>query len=295
MVALADPDDRDNDGISGRVRLLDGTAGRANSRLGRYGYKAGAATLKEQMADAFATDLGLSSAYRPFPHGDCTAAESDCMAAPSGESARNSGRELSDDVFDVLAAYLDSLPTPTRPATPSPGAELFAATGCAACHAPAMPARDGGSVSAYTDLLLHDMGPALDDGVGAPGVASAEWRTSPLIAMSAGTGRRYLHDGRAPTLDAAIRAHGGEAENAPRALSRALPMPTGRRSSPSWEASDAAPCALFALRGLRPRHLRPRPDADERRRDAHRPDSDGKRLRPHGREGGQRLHRPRLC
>jgi CxxC motif-containing protein (DUF1111 family) len=213
VVALADPDDRDKDGISGRVRLLDGTAGRANT-LGRYGYKAGAATLKEQVADAFATDLGLSSAYRPFPHGDCTAAESDCMAAPSGESTRNSGRELSDDVFDVITAYLDSLPTPTRPATPSHGEELFAATGCAACHAPAMPARDGGSVSAYTDLLLHDMGPALDDGVGAPDVASAEWRTSPLIAMTAGSGRRYLHDGRAPTLDAAIRAHGGEAGNA---------------------------------------------------------------------------------
>jgi CxxC motif-containing protein (DUF1111 family) len=200
--------------------------------LGRYGYKAGAATLKEQIADAFATISGLSSAYRPFPHGDCTAAESDCMAAPSGESARNSGRELSDDVFDVLAAYLNSLPTPPRPANASHGAELFATTGCAACHAPAMPARDGGSVSAYTDLLLHDMGPALDDGVGAPGVASAEWRTSPLIAVSVGTGRRYLHDGRAPTLDVAIRAMAARRRTPARTTSRS-PMPTGRRLSRS--------------------------------------------------------------
>ena len=69
-------------------------------------------------------------------------------------------------------------------------------------------------MTAYTDLLLHDMGPDLDDGVGAPGVASAEWRTAPLIAVSGGEGRRYLHDGRAPDLDAAIRAHGGEGKGA---------------------------------------------------------------------------------
>lgn len=211
VVALADPEDRDHDGVSGRARML---ASDSETMLGRYGYKAGAATLKDQIADAFATDLGLSSARRPFPHGDCTVAETDCMAAASGESARSAGRELSDDVFDVLAAYLKSLPTPQHAANASAGGKLFAATGCAACHVPAMPARDGGSVSAYTDLLLHDMGAALDDGVGAADVDSAEWRTAPLIAVSTGNGRRYLHDGRAPTLDAAIRAHGGEAENA---------------------------------------------------------------------------------
>ena len=61
-------------------------------------------------------------------------------------------------------------------------ATLFASAGCAACHAPEMPSTDGGSVAAYTDLLLHDMGADLDDGVGEPGVASAEWRTAPLIA-----------------------------------------------------------------------------------------------------------------
>ncbi len=74
-----------------------------------------------------------------------------------------------------------------------------------------MPATGGGTVEVHTDLLLHDMGPGLDDGVGEPGVASAEWRTAPLIAMTPSAGRRYLHDGRAATLDAAIRAHGGEA------------------------------------------------------------------------------------
>jgi len=211
VAAPADPDDRDGDGVSGRARMVDvdGAPG-----LGRYGWKAGAASLEDQTADAFATDLGLASGRRPFPYGDCTAAEPDCLSAPTGQSARAAGSELSDDMIRVVDAFLRSLAPPRRSADRSSGAELFAAAGCAACHVPAMPSTDGGSVAAYTDLLLHDMGSALDDGVGAPGAASFEWRTAPLIAVSAGMGRRYLHDGRAPTLDAAIRAHGGEADHA---------------------------------------------------------------------------------
>jgi CxxC motif-containing protein (DUF1111 family) len=89
---------------------------------------------------------------------------------------------------------------------------MFAEAGCAACHAPSLPSTDGGEIAAYTDLLLHDMGKDLDDGVGERGVASSEWRTAPLMGMAETGGRRYLHDGRASTIDLAIRAHGGEAE-----------------------------------------------------------------------------------
>ena len=91
-----------------------------------------------------------------------------------------------------------------------------------------MPAEGGGTVAAFTDLLLHDMGPALDDGVGEPGVASAEWRTAPLVGMAPIGGRRYLHDGRAATIDAAIRAHGGEASAA---LSRYLALSDNERQA----------------------------------------------------------------
>jgi CxxC motif-containing protein (DUF1111 family) len=79
-----------------------------------------------------------------------------------------------------------------------------------------LPAKDGTPRTVYSDLLLHDMGSGLDDGVGAPGVKSSEWRTAPLagLSWSQGSTRRYLHDGRAATLDAAIRAHGGEAAGA---------------------------------------------------------------------------------
>lgn len=208
ILQLADPDDRDGDGISGRARVIRADSG---DGLGRYGWKAEIGSLKGQIADAFAMDLGLSSRLRPTPHGDCTERQADCLAAPLGERAQVDGHELSDDTIDLVAAFLADSPLLPRAASNEEGEALFVATGCAACHVPSLTSTRGQPITIYSDLLLHDMGPALNDGVGAPGVASSEWRTAPLIAMQPGNGRRYLHDGRAATIDAAIRAHGGEA------------------------------------------------------------------------------------
>jgi CxxC motif-containing protein (DUF1111 family) len=212
VLALADPDDRNGDGISGRARMAHGDGGET---LGRYGWKAANPALADQVADAFAQEIGLSSALRRLPHGDCTEREPDCLAAPTGASPRFGGQEISDEMIGLVEAYLRSAAAPDPAPPRGTGAEIFADTGCAACHVPALPKAGGGSVIAYTDLLLHDMGRGLDDGVGEPGAASAEWRTAPLIALDPQKGaRRYLHDGRAPTINAAIRAHGGEAEPA---------------------------------------------------------------------------------
>jgi CxxC motif-containing protein (DUF1111 family) len=211
VLALADPDDKDGDGISGRARMVEDAKGES---LGRYGWKAATASLEAQIADAFAMDMGLSSALRQRPYGDCTERETDCLDAPTGESENLDGHELSGEMIEVVAAYLESLPMRPQPDEDSSGFALFASAGCGACHQQSLPDVDGNAVAAYTDLLLHDMGRGLDDGVGEPGVASAEWRTAPLIAMGPGDGRRYLHNGRAASIDAAIRAHGGEAEAA---------------------------------------------------------------------------------
>jgi CxxC motif-containing protein (DUF1111 family) len=206
ILAHADRHDRDGDGISGRARIL------ADGTLGRYGWKAGNPTLDDQIADAFAREMGLSSALRPLPYGDCTALQADCLGAPSGvgviaASISGSGHELSDEMTGLVAAFVRSLPQePAQAGEPPPA---FAAAGCAACHVPALATLSGGTAPLFSDLLLHDMGPGLDDGAGEPGVGSAEWRTAPLVALS-GKGRRYLHDGSAGTIDAAIRAHGGE-------------------------------------------------------------------------------------
>ena len=92
----------------------------------------------------------------------------------------------------------------------SPGGRLFSSVGCAKCHVPSLRARDGGSVTIFSDLLLHDMGPLLDDKISQGDATGADWRTAPLAALH--TRRRFLHDGRATSLREAVLAHGGEAQ-----------------------------------------------------------------------------------
>lgn len=203
ILKRVDTDDRDGDGVKGRANL---TA----EGIGRYGWKAAQVTLEEQVAHAFAFDIGLSSPKQPRPYGDCTILETACLAAPNGESPLFKGRELSEDILRVVAVYLGTLRA--RHGTVDPDAPaLFAATGCATCHVPSLATRDGGSIPAFTDLLLHDMGSALDDGVGEPGVKSSEWRTAPLVdGHVREKERRFLHDGSAATVSEAVAKHGGE-------------------------------------------------------------------------------------
>ena len=217
IATRADPEDQDRDGISGRVNRLQADGKIA---IGRFGWKAAHSTLPDQIAHAFAIDIGLSSPRQPKPWGDCTAQEAKCLAAPNGESPLLDGRELSAQMIGLVASYLETLRPPLAPQD-SRAAELFRTTGCAACHVPALTSKSGAPVPAFTDLLLHDMGPELDDGAGEPGVASSEWRTAPLIGrgLNAGAGR-YLHDGSAATISAAVQRHGGEANTSRQAFQR---------------------------------------------------------------------------
>jgi CxxC motif-containing protein (DUF1111 family) len=107
------------------------------------------------------------------------------------------------------------------------GQALFAQTGCAECHQPTMQsgrstiaALDRKPVALYSDLLLHDMG-SLGDGIGQGTALPREMRTAPLWGLRAR--RPYLHDGRADTVDAAIRAHDGEGAVARDRYSRLTP------------------------------------------------------------------------
>jgi CxxC motif-containing protein (DUF1111 family) len=95
---------------------------------------------------------------------------------------------------------------------PAPaGQAIFQEIGCAACHTPTLPAGNL-DVPLYSDLLLHDIGPDLDDGVIQGDAHGRDWRTTPLCGIGQCT--RFLHDGRALTLREAIFAHGGEAARA---------------------------------------------------------------------------------
>jgi CxxC motif-containing protein (DUF1111 family) len=134
------------------------------------------------------------------------------------------GPRLDDDgsIIRAVTTYLAALPAPlpeaaTLKASKSyqQGQQLFSSAGCVSCHTPTLSSKRG-DVALYSDLLLHDMGPALNDGI-VQGVATgAEWRTTPLWGLR--LRRRFLHDGRAATLTEAILIHDGDGAAAARAF-----------------------------------------------------------------------------
>jgi CxxC motif-containing protein (DUF1111 family) len=210
ILANADPDDRNGDGVSGRpnwIELPDG-----GRKLGRFGLKAAGISLTAQTEMAFAMDLGMSTPGQPALAGDCLNAA--CRAAPHGGTLDEP--EIRHDLVAMLADYLANVPPPESMTTYQ-GEELFAAAGCASCHVPSLPSPRG-NVRAFTDLLLHDLGNDLDGGATEPGVAPTEWRTAPLwgMARAVAAGSGLLHDGRAAGVAEAIALHGGEASGARR-------------------------------------------------------------------------------
>ncbi len=228
ILARADPDDLDGDGVSGRANLV-WSAQSGEPVLGRFGLKADSPTVAHQTARAFSHDIGISSALRPAPWGDCTAAQTVCRTAPHGDGDVRAW-EIGAQAFALTRFYVASLAVPAHRDRDAPqvlrGEALFASVGCASCHTPSqMIPRPGRAapdqqdvIWPYTDLLLHDMGPGLADGVVAGRATGREWRTPPLWGTgltSAVSGETtFLHDGRARSLLEAILWHGGEARAA---------------------------------------------------------------------------------
>lgn len=225
--AASDPDDADGDGVSGRAATIaDPETGRP--AFGRFGWKATQPTLAAQTASAFSADMGLSTPLRPDSAGDCTPAEAACLAMPNGAGPGPDGVEVPAVLLRAAADYLARIAVPARPRAGDPlvlaGKRIFHDVGCAACHRPvfvtrrdALPPRIAFQpIRPYSDLLLHDMGEGLADGLAEGDANGREWRTPPLwglglaeLARGGETG--YLHDGRARTLPEAILWHGGEA------------------------------------------------------------------------------------
>jgi len=208
LEAMADPDDRNGDGISGRPnRLPDG-------RLGRFGRKAQIATLHEFTSGAFINEMGITSPAEPREQ-----TIRDAPLPPGVDPAPDP--ELGQAGIDATDAFVKLLapPPPTLSSfTELQGRRLFATVGCTGCHVPLLhtglnPVRalSNTTVSAYTDLLLHDMGSELADiclGQATP----AEFRTEPLMGVQ--FKEVFLHDGRASSIEAAIQLHAGEAAGA---------------------------------------------------------------------------------
>ena len=217
VTARADPGDADGDGISGRARRVWSRA-EGRMMLGRFGWKAGAATIADQGAAAMSGDIGVSSPLAPAPWGECTERQRACRDAPHGADP-GSGTDSDPDEFEAPAAVMDAivfysrnLAVPARRAVDDPdvlaGKALFYRSGCIGCHTPKHATRAdwpieplaGQLIWPYTDLLVHDMGEGLADGrpeghvggtweadVGSDaesgsggGASGREWRTAPL-------------------------------------------------------------------------------------------------------------------
>ncbi len=234
ILALADPDDADGDGISGRASLVvsDRTG---DWSLGRFGWKAGAATVAEQTARAFSGDIGLSSHLASAPWGDCTPTQTRCREAAHGRDPAE-GVEVPKQMFDLVVFYSRHLAVPARRdvsgAAVLEGKRLFHAAGCTGCHRPKfVTARDADQpehafqlIWPYSDFLLHDMGDGLADRRPEGSASGREWRTPPLwgvgLTEQVSSHSRFLHDGRARGLLEAVLWHGGEAEAAREAVVR---------------------------------------------------------------------------
>jgi CxxC motif-containing protein (DUF1111 family) len=251
LLALADPDDADGDGISGRVQLIDPSEfiaelvrlellfeedpGRhtpiGGRFIGRFGKKASAINLLHQTVTAYREDMGLTSDL----------ILDDPVNPQVGNFAGDDvpDPEIPSNTVSNVVFYLKTLKAPPRRNAASAdvvaGEALFGSSGCAKCHVATMttgPSRiaalDRKVFHPYTDLLLHDMGPELDDKYTEGLALTSEWRTAPLwgigLSESAQGGQGFfLHDGRARSLRAAIDFHGGEAAASRDAFRRLTP------------------------------------------------------------------------
>ncbi len=205
------------DGIRGIPSEVDDLA-RGGKRIGRFGWKAQLATLLDFAGDAYLNEMGVTSRLFPTenaPNGNAALlARFDHIADPEDTIDPATGKSDIDTAADFMRLLA---PPPRLPASPNArqGEVLFAQLACASCHTPSMitgpnaiAALDRKQVMLYSDLLLHDMG-SLGDGIAQGFARPRDMKTAPLWGVRSSA--PYLHDGRAATIDAAIRAHEGTA------------------------------------------------------------------------------------
>ena len=220
ILSYSDPDDRNQDGISGKANQV---WSREFSRvmLGRFGHKAGIASLEEQNQAALFHDLGLSTVLFSDAWGDCTVSQNHCRKARHGNKNMNNDAtslEAPAEISTAIAFYIRNLAVPvqrnTSQANVIKGKKLFTQLKCHTCHR-AHYQVDNQTIAPYSDFLLHDMGAGLADNRPEGLATGREWRTAPLwgigLTQQVNGNHFYLHDGRARSLQEAILWHGGEA------------------------------------------------------------------------------------
>jgi CxxC motif-containing protein (DUF1111 family) len=250
LQALADASAKDADGATGVLQIVADAKDASIRRVGRFGWRATAATVQQQVAQALNGDIGVTTSLLPTHLCGLATTGSDCRAADGATP------ELSDADLDLIVRYLSLLAVPparhfageqplavsattilaqtaaqtsaqiqaeqTMQARVAQGKTLFAQARCTACHVPTLTTGSshrfaelrGQVIAPYTDLLLHDMGPELADTLPQGQAGAQQWRTAPLwglgLLQSINPNVRYLHDGRARTVEEAILWHGGQ-------------------------------------------------------------------------------------
>lgn len=227
LLALADPDDADGDGISGRPNWVTPPpwvpatelGGGSGQRVGRFSRKAQVSSLLQQAVEAYLQDMGVTSDFLPAENWNPAAGE------PTQAADRAPDPEVPESTVRAVVSYVRML-TPPAPGTNTParlrGGQVFEEIGCAACHIPRLDtgphpiaALSRRPADLYSDLLLHDMGPELADDRTDGTADGREWRTAPLWGLRVMPdfldGDVFLlHDGRAHSVAEAIAFHGGE-------------------------------------------------------------------------------------
>lgn len=165
----------------------------------RFAHKMVVATIDEFVAGAFFMELGLTVSQSTL--------DRDADQVPDPEMPV----ERLVDVANFIA--FSSPPGQPLPAADAHGLEVFTATGCADCHLSRFTVEGVPVPQPYTDLLAHDLGPALAETQRDEGTPAGHFRTTPLWGLREHPGP-FLHDGSAPTLEDALERHAGEASAA---------------------------------------------------------------------------------
>ncbi|SHJ02459.1 CxxC motif-containing protein, DUF1111 family [Mesonia phycicola] len=218
LLELADENDANNDGISGRPNYVYDVESNS-TKMGRFGWKANQPSVRQQVAGAFSGDMGITSSI--FPDADCPQGV-DCDEIPNGGDP-----EISDDNLAKVVLYSQSLAVPVRrdyeDQSVLNGKEIFSSIQCTSCHIPKIETGStyyiegfrNQTIRPYTDMLLHDMGEGLSDNAPDYLADGNEWRTQPLwgigLINTVNGHTQLLHDGRADNITEAILWHGGEA------------------------------------------------------------------------------------
>lgn len=217
ILAREDINDADGDGISGKANMVWDVETQT-LRLGRFGWKANTPSVLHQSAGAYQNDMGVTNYLFP---------QESSYGQSNGDNLQDDP-EIENQILDDVALYARTLAVPAARNLEDPkvirGYYLFDKAKCSSCHVPrhvtgnfkGIPAISNQVIYPYTDMLLHDMGENLADGRSDFLANGNEWKTRPLWGIGlteiVNGHTRFLHDGRARSIEEAILFHGGEAE-----------------------------------------------------------------------------------